>query len=221
MVLTSALIRIGQLAHAERNRMNWIGELFGFLGGALGVSQALPQAIRIRRLGHGYGVSLVMWLATLLVNASWLGYGLMLHSPSIIISNAVAFITSSLVVAALLNRGWLAWPVMFAAGGFWLFLELQVSFNVITGFLVALTLYRLPQLIKSVRNLRAGKPTAVSLPGLLVGLGAICSWMVYSVLSGKSQLILTTGTAMAMTLTIVTLELITLRIAKQAQIATI
>lgn len=194
--------------------MNWIGEIFGFLGGALGVSQALPQAIRIRRLGHGYGVSLAMWIATLVVNASWLGYGLMLHSPSLIISNIIGFSTSSLVVGALLNKGWVAWPVMFAAGAAWLFLELQVSFEVLTGFLIVLTLYRLPQLIKSVRNLRAGRPTAVSLPGLLVGLSAIGSWMVYSVLSGKNQLILTTGSALLMTLAIVTLEVITGQLAK-------
>lgn len=189
------------------------GEAFGFLGGALGVVVALPQALRIRKLGHGQGVSLTMWLITLVVNASWLGYGVLLQSPSLIISNIIGFATSSLVVAALLNRGWITWPAMYAAGALWLVLELQFSINVITGFLIVLTLYRLPQLIKSVQNLRRGLETAVSMKSLFVSLTALTCWMVYSVASGRPQLVLTTSSALAMTLAITTLEVLTARLA--------
>ena len=197
------------------------GEVFGFLGGTLGVVVALPQALRIRQLGHGYGVSLVMWLITLLVNASWLGYGIMLQSPSLIISNIVGFFTSSLVVAALLRKGWLAWPVMYGAGALWLLLELQFSLNVITGFLILLTLYRLPQLIKSVKNLREGRETAVSMRSLFVSLTALACWMIYSLASGRPQLVLTTSTALAMTLAITTLEVITARLSSRRAVASL
>lgn len=191
------------------------GEVFGFLGGALGVVVALPQALRIRKLGHGQGVSLVMWLITLVVNASWLGYGIILQSPSLVISNIIGFATSSLVVAALLNRGWMTWPAMYLAGGLWLLLELQFSINAITAFLIALTLYRLPQLIKSVKNLRLGLESAVSMKSLFVSLSALTCWMIYSVASGRPQLVLTTSSALVMTLAITTLEIFTARLASK------
>ena len=36
-------------------------ELVGFIAGALGMFFGLPQALRVRRLGHGRGVSLISW----------------------------------------------------------------------------------------------------------------------------------------------------------------
>jgi uncharacterized protein with PQ loop repeat len=41
-------------------------EVVGFIAGALGMFFGLPQALRVRRLGHGRGVSLISWLQELL-----------------------------------------------------------------------------------------------------------------------------------------------------------
>jgi hypothetical protein len=42
--------------------MHTIGELCGFAGGTLGTVVAVPQVMRIRRLGHSDGVSLLPYL---------------------------------------------------------------------------------------------------------------------------------------------------------------
>ena len=63
-----------------------LAEFFGFVAAALGVLQALPQTLRVRRLGHGRGVSLAMWLMMTGSSSVWLGYGLRIGSPSLIAS---------------------------------------------------------------------------------------------------------------------------------------
>ena len=198
--------------------MQPIGEIFGYIGGTLGVLMALPQALHIRRRGNGYGVSLTMWLLTLLVNASWLGYGIKLGSPSLVISNIVGFTTSAFVVSQLVNKGWWIWPAMYIIAAAWAGIEMSLPLEFTTVLLIALTFYRFPQILRSVKNLKAGKETSVSLRALFIGLGAISSWEVYSVLSGHPQLVLTTSIALTMTSTIVLLELVTLKLSKKKQV---
>lgn len=182
-------------------------EILGFVAGAIGVYMAVPQARQIRRLGHGQGVSLTYWLVLMLVNASWLGYGLLIQAPSLIVSNILGFTTSAMVVTALLNRGWIMWPVLYAVGGAWVWLFAMLPIAVITVALIAMTFNRLPQIFRSIRNLRLGVSTAVSLRSQYYLLTAMVLWEVYSVLSNQPSLVITTTTGLTLTLTVIVLEI--------------
>ena len=86
-----------------------IAEVFGAIGGALGMVQGVPQAWRIYRLNTGYGVSLSAWLLMLYRMAAWMGYGFLVSLPSVFVTNAIGAFTSALVVVALLKQRHLAW----------------------------------------------------------------------------------------------------------------
>ena len=192
-------------------------EIFGFIAGGIGVYTAVPQALHIRKIGHGTGVSLGYWITMLVVNASWFGYALLVNSPSILFANGIGYITSGLVVAALLKREWLVWPVMLAAGAIWCWLFMMLPMAVITVVLVALTFSRLPQLIRSVRSYRAGIETAVSLRSLYIGLVTMLLWEAYSFASGLIQLVITTTVGLTLTLTVLVLEILGKRKAARLQ----
>ncbi|MEN9737905.1 MAG: hypothetical protein RJA26_1138 [Actinomycetota bacterium] len=195
-------------------------EIFGFIAGGIGVYTAVPQALHIRKIGHGTGVSLGYWITMLVVNASWFGYALLVNSPSILFANGIGYITSGLVVAALLKREWLVWPVMLAAGSIWCWLFMMLPMAVITVVLVALTFSRLPQLIRSVRSYRAGIETAVSLRSLYIGLLTMLLWEAYSFASGLIQLVITTTVGLTLTLTVLVLEILGKRKAARLQAIT-
>jgi len=192
-------------------------EIFGFIAGGIGIYTAVPQALHIRKIGHGNGVSLGFWITMLVVNASWFGYALLVNSPSIFFSNGIGYLTSGLVVAALLKREWLVWPVMLAGGVLWCWLFMMLPMAVIAVVLVALTFSRLPQLIRSVRSYRAGIETAVSLRSLYVGLLTMLLWEAYSFASGLVQLEITTTVALALTLAVLVLEILGKRKAARLQ----
>ena len=195
-------------------------EIFGFIAGGIGVYTAVPQALHIRKIGHGTGVSLGYWITMLVVNASWFGYALLVNSPSILFANGIGYITSGLVVAALLKREWLVWPVMLVAGAVWCWLFMMLPMAVITVVLVALTFSRLPQLIRSVRSYRAGIETAVSLRSLYIGLVTMLLWEAYSFASGLIQLVITTTVGLTLTLTVLVLEILGKRKAARLQAIT-
>jgi len=46
-------------------------EVVGFIAGGIGIFFGLPQALRVRKLGHGRGVSLISWTLQFAVAASW------------------------------------------------------------------------------------------------------------------------------------------------------
>ena len=50
-------------------------EVVGFIAGGIGIFFGLPQALRVRKLGHGRGVSLISWTLQFAVAASWATYG--------------------------------------------------------------------------------------------------------------------------------------------------
>jgi hypothetical protein len=77
-------------------------ELLGFIGGGIGMFYGLPQALRIRRLGHGIGVSLNTWLLTFGVSTSWAAWGFGANSPSALIMNICGALVNGSVVVAIM-----------------------------------------------------------------------------------------------------------------------
>ncbi|MEY4101962.1 MAG: hypothetical protein RIR88_96 [Actinomycetota bacterium] len=193
----------------------WVAEIFGFIGGGLGTLQGIPQAWRIYRMKTGYGVSISSWILMLLRMSTWMGYGFYIASPSIMVSNLIGAFTSALVVAAMRPNQLRAWlwivPVIALCG----FLVQILPLVVTSVILVLLTLSRVPQLIRSIANAKAGKVTAVSISALALGIGSMLAWGTYAFMVNDPLVLYTTLLAMAMMLTIGTLEIATNRIAQR------
>ncbi|MFM6977603.1 MAG: SemiSWEET family transporter [Micrococcales bacterium] len=180
--------------------MHAIGEAFGLAGGTLGTVVAVPQVIRIRKMGHSEGVSLLPYLLLCVTYSAWFTYGLMLGSPSLIISNVLTYITGALVIVAILGNSLKSYGIM---AGISAATILFVNFSpevVVQGLLVVLTFSRLPQLIVSWKNRKRDTATAVSLGSLFLALTGASLWMAYSFLTEHPFFIITTSLAIALSL---------------------
>lgn len=196
--------------------MHAIGEIFGFIGGFIGIATGLPQMLRIRRLGHADGLELSPWLLMLVLFAAWTSFGFKAASPSIMVANLLTFFTTALVVVAIKGNTFKSWSLILligAAAGLFVFYGPVVLVNLV---LVLLTGARLPQLIRTWLNRATAKVTAVSIPSLVVALTSMFFWMGFALLTENGLVVVSTSVSLAITLLTALVEL---RIAKQAAIS--
>ena len=81
--------------------MEWLG----YVAATLTTLAFVPQAIKIIRTRDTRGISLGMYLAFTVGVALWFGYGIVLHSWPMIISNAITFVLASVILAMKLRHG--------------------------------------------------------------------------------------------------------------------
>ncbi|MFM8602036.1 MAG: hypothetical protein ACKODP_08175 [Actinomycetota bacterium] len=185
-----------------------LAEVFGFVAAVLGVLQAWPQTVRVRRLGHGRGVSLAMWLMMSGSSSVWLGYGLRIGSPSLIVSTLATGAMNMTVVLALRagSRGTLPGMVLGFATGTAAIALLPPWFA--APVLYAFTLSRMPQVVRSWKSRRDGVTgSAVSLGSVGMSMACLMCWEVYSVLHASPVLIGTTTVALCTNIAVAWLEL--------------
>jgi uncharacterized protein with PQ loop repeat len=182
------------------NFLNAIGEICGFIGGAIGVGTALPQVLRIRKLGHTQGLALSPWVLMLIQFAAWSGFGVKAASPSILIANVLTFFTTALVVTAITKNDLKTWAVIVSAGALIGAFVIYGPALITDIALIALTASRLPQLAKSWLNRNSRTSTAVSISSLVVALVSMAFWMAYAVLTSSYLIVITTTVAICITL---------------------
>ena len=66
-------------------------EYIGFIAATLTTSAFLPQAFKIWKSKTADGLSLSMYLVMGTGTLSWLVYGLLIESPSVIVANCISF----------------------------------------------------------------------------------------------------------------------------------
>jgi MtN3 and saliva related transmembrane protein len=66
-------------------------EYIGFIAATLTTSAFLPQAFKIWKSKTADGLSLSMYLVMGTGTLSWLFYGLLIKSPSVIVANCISF----------------------------------------------------------------------------------------------------------------------------------
>lgn len=183
-----------------------LGEICGFIGGTIGIVVAIPQVLRIRKLGHAEGLALSPWLMMLFQFASWTAFGFKSSSPSIFICNLLTFVTTALVVAAIMGNSIRTWSIIIGIGiattGF-IFYSHPAIVDVV---LVLTNAARLPQLIKTWRNRHTAKPSSVSISSLVVALVSMSFWMGYGFFNQSALVLTSTSVVMAMTLATAWLE---------------
>ena len=191
-----------------------IAEIFGFLGGTIGILQGLPQAIRIRKLGHADGVSLSHWYFMATQFAAWVGFGLRVDSPAIWVTNALTFATSVAVVLSVQSNKFLAVVYSTGLGGAAAAFCLWGPGTLVDWFLIAMVASRLPQLLRTFKNRKTADPTAVSISSLVISLVSMAFWFAYAIVNNNVLVIITT--IIAVTITLLT-ALVERQIVKTAQ----
>ena len=186
-------------------------ELLGFIGGGIGMFYGVPQALRIRRLGHGTGVSLPTWLLTFGVSTSWAAWGFGANSPSALIMNiGGALVNGSVVLAIMPSMRKAILPLVGITAALW-FLVLTLPDAIVSVLLTALVFFLAPQVVTSFRTLRDGTISVVSMKALTVSMMSNVFWIAYGLVTEIYLILLTSGIAMTMILIVMTLELLSQR----------
>ena len=183
-------------------------ELLGFIAGGLGMFFGLPQALRVRKLGHGRGVSLISWMLQFGVATSWAAYGFDIDSPSVLLTNVGAGLVNASVIFAIISNNVKTLVILsgYAAGLSALILNLPSA--IVSALLIALVFAQSPQIVKSFKNLAIGAESAVSVSALSVSSVSILLWFVYAVLADVPLILLSTTIAVSINISIIVLELI-------------
>lgn len=171
-----------------------LGELFGFLGGALGITQGIPQARRVKKLGHSVGVSLTSWALIYGSNLGWFAYGLIIHSPAIVATNIFASMLSVYVILALRPGNQRVKTITLTA----YFVAPLVAYfliplDVLRVALVPFMFSRAPQLVHTIKMAKGAHKTAMSMGTLSISLGSMFLWELYAIFTKNTYVIFTTG----------------------------
>ena len=183
-------------------------ELLGFIAGGLGMFFGLPQALRVRKLGHGRGVSLISWMLQFGVATSWAAYGFDIDSPSVLLTNVGAGLVNASVIFAIIRNNVKTFVILlgYAAGLSALILNWPSA--IVSALLIALVFAQSPQIVKSFKNLAIGAESAVSVSALSVSSVSFLLWFIYAVLADVPLILLSTTIAVSINISIIVLELI-------------
>lgn len=183
-------------------------EVVGFIAGALGMFFGLPQALRVRRLGHGRGVSLISWLLQFGVATSWATYGFDVKSPSVFLTNLGAGIVNASVIWAIIQNRWKSIAILTSYVALIATLVLVLPSILVSALLVALVFAQTPQVYKSYKNIRYGKDSAVSIVALSVSSFSIFLWFIYAAMINDNLIKVSTIISFTTNVAIIALEII-------------
>jgi uncharacterized protein with PQ loop repeat len=181
-------------------------ELVGFIAGALGMFFGLPQALRVRRLGHGRGVSLISWMLQFGVATSWAAYGLDIKSPSVLLTNVGAGLINASVIMAVMRNNVKSLSILVTYASVLTALVLVLPSFLVSALLISLLCAQGPQIVKSYKNISVGKDSAVSTAALSVSSFSIFLWFIYAVMVSDSLIMVSTVISFSSMISIIILE---------------
>jgi uncharacterized protein with PQ loop repeat len=181
-------------------------ELVGFIAGALGMFFGLPQALRVRRLGHGRGVSLISWMLQFGVATSWAAYGLDIKSPSVLLTNVGAGLINASVIMAVMRNNVKSLSILVTYASVLTALVLVLPSFLVSALLISLLCAQGPQIVKSYKNISVGKDSAVSTAALSVSSFSIFLWFIYAVMVSDSLIMVSTVISFTSMISIIILE---------------
>ena len=183
-------------------------ELLGFIAGGLGMFFGLPQALRVRKLGHGRGVSLISWMLQFGVATSWAAYGFDIDSPSVLLTNVGAGIVNATVIWAIIQNRLKSIVILTSYVAVLATLVLVLPSILVSALLIALVFAQSPQVYKSYRNIEGGKDSAVSVVALSVSSFSIFLWFIYAIMISDTLIKVSTTISFTTNVAIIVLELI-------------
>jgi uncharacterized protein with PQ loop repeat len=183
-------------------------EVVGFIAGALGMFFGLPQALRVRRLGHGRGVSLISWLLQFGVATSWATYGFDVKSPSVLLTNVGAGIVNATVIWAIIQNRLKSIAILITYVAVLATLVLMLPSALVSALLIALVFAQSPQVYKSYQNIKGGNDSAVSVLALSVSSFSIFLWFIYAIMIEDTLIKVSTTISFSTNVAIIVLEII-------------
>lgn len=81
------------------------GEWLGAAAAILTTFSFVPQAAKTIRTRETHAISLWMYALFTVGIACWFGYGIVLHSWPMIVSNAITFVLAAIILALKLRHG--------------------------------------------------------------------------------------------------------------------
>lgn len=82
-----------------------VGDLFGYIAGAVSTGSLIPQVIRVFKLRSAREISILFTVLLLTGICLWLGYGIYFNLAPVILWNAVSAVLLSLLLYAKLKYG--------------------------------------------------------------------------------------------------------------------
>ncbi|CAN2245050.1 hypothetical protein [Candidatus Planktophila dulcis] len=183
-------------------------EVVGFIAGGIGMFFGLPQALRVRRLGHGRGVSLISWLFLFGTATCWASYGFAINSPSVLLTNIGAALVNASVIMAIIKNNLKSIVLLSIYASALSALILNLPSAVVSTILILVVFAQTPQIVRSYKNLHAGAHTAVSISALSVSSISIALWFIYALLADVSLILLSASIAVSLNISVIVLELI-------------
>jgi MtN3 and saliva related transmembrane protein len=80
-------------------------EVIGYFAAFFTTAAYVPQVIKVVKHKHTQSISLGMYAILTIGIGSWVVYGLMINSPSIVVANAITFVLALLILAMKLKHG--------------------------------------------------------------------------------------------------------------------
>ena len=81
------------------------GEWMGYAAAMLTTVSFLPQAVKTIRSRDTHGISLAMYVVFTIGIGFWFGYGIVLGSWPMVVSNAITFVLAATILALKLRYG--------------------------------------------------------------------------------------------------------------------
>ena len=81
------------------------GEWLGTVAATLTTLSFVPQAAKTLRTRETHAISVWMYAMFTVGIACWFGYGIVLHSWPMIVSNAITFLLAAIILALKLSHG--------------------------------------------------------------------------------------------------------------------
>ena len=184
-------------------------QLIGLIAGFIGISTSLPQMIKIKKLGHSHGVSLMTYVINYASGRAWFGYGLRTHSIAQLIVAPLSMILTGIVIYEILGTKIKTYLILTFPPIIFMFMIWHLPLLLISGILLCFGYNRIPQTYDSWMNWNSSDPTesAVSVPSWTLNSIASILWIVYGVLGSYPMSTITSSIAMVFNSLILFFEL--------------
>lgn len=193
--------------------MELLTAAIGTVAGILTVAFGIPQAIRILKSRSTEGVSPAAWWLTYILCLTWLAYGLQINDWVLILSNAASLLAPGVILISSRPR-----EVTFTVfkivgvtvGGLIICMGVPQA---IAGFIAAalLSTTRIPQVVASFNAMKAHRVTVVSSMTWTISLTFSALWVIYGVLNNDWAQIVGNVIATALSLLVLTFEIVSAR----------
>ncbi len=186
--------------------------LVGLAASACVIVNGIPQAVTIWRTGSAAGVSIPMWVLFYGLLCLWLGYGIRVGNPTLIVANAGTMSTSSAVLIAIARSGGrrlvptvlglvaLAAALVAAA--------LVVPVGVLAVVFLAATGLTWLQTVASFRTWRSHGHSNVAISAYVLRAAANGLWIVQTVFTGDVLLLAVSVVTMSGSLSVIAFEIL-------------